>query len=58
MSDCPCVPSGKVCIFEKHAKDLFGCSCRILNYRLRELEMELPIIGNFFEPYVCVFFYG
>ena len=56
MSNCPCVPCGKACMFEKHAKDLIGCFCRILNYRLRELEMELPIIGDWFEPYVCDLF--
>lgn len=55
-SNCPCVPLGKRCLFEEHAKDLLGCSCRILGYRLQELKMSLPIIGGWFEPYKCNFF--
>lgn len=53
---CPCVPQGKRCLFEEQAKDLLGCSCRIISYRLQELKMSLPIIGDWFEPYVCDFF--
>lgn len=56
MSNCPCVPYGKKCMYEEHAKDLLGCTCRILNYRLIELTMELPLIGDLFEPYNCNFF--
>lgn len=53
MGNCPCVPYGKKCMFEEHAKDLLCCCCHILNYHLQELKMELPLIGGWFETYVC-----
>jgi hypothetical protein len=40
-------------MFEEHTKDLLCCRCHILNYRLQELKMQLPFIGDWFEPYVC-----
>ena len=55
-SNCPCVPLGMRCVYEEHAKDLLGCSCRILSYRVQEFKMALPIIGNWFEPFRCAFF--
>ena len=53
MSNCPYVPYGKKCVYEEHHKELFGCCCRIIGYRLQELKMELPLIGGLFEPYIC-----
>lgn len=55
-SNCPCVPLGARCLFEEHAKNLLGCSCRIIGYRLQELKRSLPIIGDWFAPYKCDFF--
>jgi hypothetical protein len=40
-------------MFEENTKDLLCCCCHILNYRLQELKMKLPFIGDWFEPYVC-----
>lgn len=56
MSNCPCVPYGKKCVFEEHHKDLIGCCINILNYHLQELKMELPFIGDMFKPYECKWF--
>ena len=56
MSNCPCVPYGKKCMYEECVKNLLGCTCRILNYRLQELKMKLPLVGGLCKPYVCNFF--
>lgn len=56
VSNCPFVPFGKKCMYEEHIKNLLGCTCRILNYRLQELKMELPLVGGLCKPYVCNFF--
>ena len=56
MRNCPCVPYGKKCIFEKKSNDLLGCCASILSYRFTELKMEIPIIGKYIEPYVCNLF--
>ncbi len=53
MSNCPYVPYGEKCIYEEYHKDPIGCCCRIINYRLQELKMELPLIGGLFKPLVC-----
>ena len=53
MSNCPCVPLGMDCVYEKvHSKLLF-CSCNIVNYRFNELFRGLPILDEIIEPYRC-----
>ena len=53
MSNCPCVPYGKECVYEKYHKDLLGCCCRIVNQRLQELKKDLPCIGGLYSSYIC-----
>lgn len=53
MSNCPYVPCGKKCFYEEHAKDLVGCYVRILNYRISEAFIKVPVLGRFFEVGMC-----
>ena len=53
MSNCPYVPCGKKCVYEEHAKDLWGCSIRITKYNLVEILSQNPVFGRNFEHSMC-----